>query len=163
MDATRGANNRLRLMFDNIIHLAHLRTWHLGGIHSGKELKDSVSEWIISKRHKLLNIEPFVMGRLGQLSLKREAAGKVRVFAMVDIWTQSVLKPVHDSISKILRSLPNDGTFDQSGAVERCFAKAKAAGFSFGYDLSAATDRLPISIQRILIGELYSSPSVGEA
>jgi len=33
---------------------------------------------------------------LGQLALKEEAAGKIRVFAMVDIWTQSVLKPLHD-------------------------------------------------------------------
>jgi len=36
-----------------------------------------------------------VASRIGQLSLKEEAAGKVRVFAMVDIWTQSVLKPLH--------------------------------------------------------------------
>jgi hypothetical protein len=33
---------------------------------------------------------------LGQLALKEEAAGKIRVFAMVDIWTQSVLKPLHN-------------------------------------------------------------------
>jgi len=36
-----------------------------------------------------------VASRIGQLSLKEEAAGKVRVFAMVDIWTQSLLKPLH--------------------------------------------------------------------
>jgi len=163
MDATRGANNRLRSMFDNIIHLSHLRTWDLGSIHSGKGLKDSVGESIIPKGHELLNIFPSVMGRLGQLSLKHEAAGKVRVFAMVDIWTQSVLKPVHDSISEILKSLPNDGTFDQGGAVERCFAKAKIAGYSYGYDLSAATDRLPIKLQRELISALYNSTVVGSA
>jgi len=86
-------------------------------------------------------------GRVGQLSFKEEAAGKVRVFAMVDIWTQTVLKPLHDAISEILRSLPNDGTFDQRKAVERCFAKCKNSGFSYGYDLSAATDRLPIALQ----------------
>jgi hypothetical protein len=33
---------------------------------------------------------------LGQLALKKEAAGKIRVFAMVDVWTQSVLKPLHN-------------------------------------------------------------------
>jgi len=88
-----------------------------------------------------------LVGRLGQLSEKLEAAGKVRVFAMVDVWTQSVLKPLHDTISDILRSLPNDGTFNQGEAVKRCFSKSALYGKSFGYDLSAATDRLPISLQ----------------
>jgi len=83
---------------------------------------------------------------VGQLSIKEEAAGKLRVFAMVDIWTQSVLKPLHDSLFAFLKSLPNDATFDQRLAVLRCMEKVKC-GESFGYDLSAATDRLPISVQ----------------
>jgi hypothetical protein len=32
-------------------------------------------------------------------------------------------------------------------AVSRCKIKASKSGVSFGYDLSAATDRLPISLQ----------------
>jgi hypothetical protein len=100
---------------------------------------------------------------VGQLSLKEEAAGKVRVFAMVDIWTQSVLKPLHDSVADILKSLPNDGTFDQEGAVKRCFIKTKAAGCSYGYDLSAATDRLPILLQAPLLGAMYNSTALQEA
>jgi hypothetical protein len=50
---------------------------------------------------------------VGQLSRKNEAAGKVRVFAMVDIWTQSLLKPLHSMLTHFLGSLPNDGTKDQ--------------------------------------------------
>jgi hypothetical protein len=50
---------------------------------------------------------------VGQLSRKNEAAGKVRVFAMVDIWTQSLLKPLHSMLTSFLGSLPNDGTKDQ--------------------------------------------------
>ena len=50
---------------------------------------------------------------VGQLSRKQEAAGKVRVFAMVDIWTQSVMSPLHKMLSAFLESLPNDGTKDQ--------------------------------------------------
>jgi len=50
---------------------------------------------------------------IGQLSRKLEAAGKVRVFAMVDIWTQSLLKPLHLMLTNFLSSLPNDGTKDQ--------------------------------------------------
>jgi hypothetical protein len=52
-------------------------------------------------------------GAIGQLSRKLEAAGKVRVFAMVDIWTQSMLKPLHLMLTDFLASLPNDGTKDQ--------------------------------------------------
>jgi hypothetical protein len=50
---------------------------------------------------------------VGQLSRKQEAAGKVRVFAMVDIWTQSIMSPLHKMLSSFLGSLPNDGTKDQ--------------------------------------------------
>jgi hypothetical protein len=96
------------------------------------------------------------------LQTKLEAAGKVRVFAMVDIWTQSVLKPLHDMISEILKSLPNDGTFDQRAAVNRCFSKVKLYGHSFGYDLSAATDRLPIDLQVSILTPLIGAP-VAEA
>lgn len=86
-------------------------------------------------------------GAIGQLSVKEEAAGKLRVFAMVDIWTQSICKPLHLALFSILKRLPNDATHDQEAAVKRCFAKADEYGLSFGYDLSAATDRLPISLQ----------------
>jgi hypothetical protein len=57
----------------------------------------------VSKTHKYV----------GQLSRKKEAAGKVRVFAMVDIWTQSLLKPLHMMLTSFLASLPNDGTKNQ--------------------------------------------------
>lgn len=85
--------------------------------------------------------------RLGELHTKLEAAGKVRVFAMVDVWTQSILKPLHNTLFSLLKSFPNDGTFDQRASVKRCFSKSLASRCSYGYDLSAATDRLPIDLQ----------------
>lgn len=130
----------------NILHLGGLRGPDSGRVHSGVDLKDSAVS-LESIRGLNLSDPTSPVGRIGQLSFKEEAAGKIRVFAMVDVWTQSVLKPLHDSISDIIRSLPNDGTFDQEGAVKRCFLKTKATGYSYGYDLSAATDRLPISLQ----------------
>jgi hypothetical protein len=54
--------------------------------------------------------------KIGKLSTKKEAAGKVRVFAMVDVWTQSLLKPLHLALFEFLKSLPNDGTFDQNAS-----------------------------------------------
>lgn len=91
---------------------------------------------------------------IGKLKTKKEAAGKVRVFAMVDVWTQSALKPLHEMLFSFLRTLPNDGTFDQNKSVERCFVKVAATGKSFGYDLSAATDRLPIVLQTRIIDKI---------
>jgi hypothetical protein len=95
-------------------------------------------------------------GHIGQLSRKLEAAGKVRVFAMVDIWTQSLLKPLHLMLTNFLSNLPNDGTKDQIASWKRA-AKKSLCGRSFGYDLSAATDRLPISIQVAIL-----SPIIGK-
>lgn len=91
--------------------------------------------------------DEFTPSPIGQLQTKKEAAGKIRVFAMVDVWTQSALKPLHNYLFSFLKSLPNDGTFDQHASVKRCMLKAESAGCSFGYDLSAATDRLPIALQ----------------
>lgn len=60
--------------------------------------------------------EYFSIGRLG---LKQEPAGKVRVFAMVDCWTQWLLKPLHLAIFELLKHLPMDGTFDQVAPIHR--------------------------------------------
>jgi hypothetical protein len=67
------------------------------------------------------------------------------------------LKPLHDSLFSLLKSFPNDATFDQQASVKRCFAKVKLAKKSFGYDLSAATDRLPISIQVQILSPLIGA------
>jgi hypothetical protein len=88
---------------------------------------------------------------IGKLSIKEEAAGKARVFAMVDVWTQNALAPIHDMLFKFLKTLPNDATFNQEAAVERCHNKCILTGCSFGYDLTAATDRLPISLQEEIL------------
>lgn len=92
--------------------------------------------------HKL--DEPENPDFIGRLATKDEAAGKIRVFAIVDVWTQSALKPIHDHLFSILRSFPNDGTFSHNAAVKRCIDKVRESGCSYGYDLSAATDRLPL-------------------
>jgi len=79
--------------------------------------------------------------RLGKLSLKLEAAGKKRIFAIVDYWTQRALKPLHTWMADILSVLPSDATFDQNGAVRRLAHSEPSACHS--YDLKAATDTIP--------------------
>jgi hypothetical protein len=85
---------------------------------------------------------------LGRLVKLYEARGKVRIIAITDWWTQVLLKPLHLSIFDILRDIPQDGTFDQLAPTARLMSYVRASGAKvFSYDLSAATDRLPVSFQ----------------
>lgn len=83
---------------------------------------------------------------LGKLGLKAEAAGKIRVFAMVDAWTQWILYPMHKLAFDILHGVKMDGTFDQTAPLQ--FIRGDKGLFSL--DLSAATDRIPLRVQRQL-------------
>jgi len=76
---------------------------------------------------------------------------------MVDAWSQSALKPLHEYLFGILRQLPNDGTFDQEASVRRGAVKAAEAKVSYSFDLSAATDRLPIELQHGVLCQLLGS------
>jgi hypothetical protein len=80
---------------------------------------------------------------LGKLATKEEAAGKIRVFAILDYWTQLVSLPFHKVLFRYLKDIKHvDGTFDQDGLVKRMAAKKFAEAFSF--DLKAATDNIPL-------------------
>lgn len=97
---------------------------YLGAIKSPKlfsHLRDtlySIDRLDFSKRFhwksKSLEVQP-----IGSLSFKEEAAGKLRVFAMVDSITQMALQPLHDFLFTILKSIPNDGTFNQTSCIAR--------------------------------------------
>jgi hypothetical protein len=97
---------------------------------------------------------------LSKLAFKEEPAGKVRVFAILDGWTQSVLSGLHDSIASILKNIEQDGTFDQDKPLKVLMATDPKSFFSF--DLSAATDRLPSFIQVQLLSYIFNQ-EVAEA
>jgi hypothetical protein len=92
---------------------------------------------------------------IGKLGLKDEPAGKIRVFAMVDCFTQWAMKPLHDYLFAILRVIPQDGTFDQLAPISLLQAKGHRRFWSL--DLSSATDRLPILIQGALLSRLITA------
>lgn len=85
---------------------------------------------------------------LGRLHLLFEAAGKVRVVAIADYWTNAVLKPLHDWMFNILRKLPQDATFDQNGHV-KSFAE-RGYNKIWSLDLKSATDLIPLALYRAL-------------
>jgi hypothetical protein len=100
---------------------------------------------------------------LGRLSLKEEAAGKVRVFAIADLFTQTALEPLHRSLFELLDKLPQDGTFNQVAPLDILISnirKGKYEGSNiYSYDLSAATDRLPVDLQVQILESLSGSQS----
>jgi hypothetical protein len=107
--------------------------------------------------------ESMVGTGLSQLAFKAEAAGKVRVFALIDSISQSLLRPLHDACFDILRMLPNDGTFDQDASVKRSSEKVEKYGVAYSFDLSAATDRLPAKLTAAIFQDLFQIPGLGDA
>jgi hypothetical protein len=89
-------------------------------------------------------------GCLGKLGTKEEAAGKIRVFAMVDAFTQWIFHPLHYSLFDLLRLIKQDGTFDQHRPVMALLKNEEVKGL-WSYDLSAATDRLPLLFQKTIL------------
>jgi len=116
----------------------------------------------------------------GKLGFKEEP-GKIRVFAMVNCITQTLMYPLHKWIFDQLRKISTDGTFNQIAPVERLIKRfKKERQFVASYDLSAATDRLPLLLQmdllthlmgdtlstawaRLLVGRPYRLPKIAKS
>jgi hypothetical protein len=92
-------------------------------------------------------------GKLGKLALVEEP-GKLRVVAMVDCITQWVLYPLHRYIfDTLLKAIPQDGLYDQLAPVRALIDSLTRLNRKecFSYDLSAATDRIPVVLQEKLL------------
>jgi len=120
-------------------------------VHKADGETISVKELILRKRREYSNGS----NCNGRLSVKIEPAGKARVFAMVDYWTQVALKPLHEWIFSVLREIPQDGTFNQLKPVKRLLKIVKSDQKIYSFDLSAATDRLPVLIQGLLLLQFF--------
>lgn len=102
-----------------------------------------------------LNLESLKTGRLHLLA---EGGGKTRVICIPDIWTQSALKPIHEYfMNKVLKKMPCDGSFGHQVLGNKVKKFTERRGL-FCFDLTAATDRFPLSIQiaalKPLLGEI---------
>lgn len=127
-----------KIRFFSLVHTLLYPSWQSG---------EGVSSWL-SRLHRI-----------------EEAGGKLRVVAIVDYWTQALLRPLHDLLFKTLREIPQDGTFDQEGCVNRTklaiakLCEAAPAGppiTVYSYDLSSATDRIPLHVYQVLLQEILS-------
>jgi hypothetical protein len=79
---------------------------------------------------------------------------KMRIIAMVDYQSQFVLKPIHEGLLDLLSSIPNDRTFTQDPFHD--WSKCENGENFYSLDLSAATDRFPIKLQKKLLSYIYN-------
>jgi hypothetical protein len=89
----------------------------------------------------------------GKLSIVKDPELKLRIIAMVDYQSQFVLKPIHEGLLDLLSSIPNDRTFTQD-PFHNWSEDVKENFYSL--DLSAATDRFPIKLQKKLLSYIYN-------
>jgi len=96
---------------------------------------------------------------IAKLSVVYDQAGKARIVGITNWWIQIILQPLHTAILSQLRKIPMDGTFDQISPVKRLVDSVPSGQRFYSFDLSAATDRLPIEIQRDILNILI--PGLG--
>jgi hypothetical protein len=105
----------------------------------GWQLEDWIESWRkIGLYPGKMVFESPIVGRLHSIP---EPAGKVRVVAIGDYYSQVALKPLHEYIFTLLRQIPTDATFGQQEAVDTFAARGFEEIYSF--DLKAATDLIP--------------------
>jgi hypothetical protein len=104
-----------------------------------------------SSRHE----SDLVTGRILEV---QEWGGKCRLVATLDYWSQVALGPLHDTVNHFLRPLDMDGTFNQERVAEdvRNWTTDQASEL-YSFDLTAATDRLPIAFQKDILAILLGS------
>jgi hypothetical protein len=90
-----------------------------------------------------------------RLGFSSEGGGKTRIFAIGDYWSQMALRPIHDALMSILSRLETDGTYNQEHAFKRILELSKGRQ-TFCFDLSGASDRIPLRVQVIVISKLFS-------
>lgn len=107
-----------------------------------------------------------VLGRVHQIP---EPAGKVRVVAMATWWVQVLMYPLHRILYSLLRTIHQDGTYDQGGPLRPLLKEIKrrlthnGAANVFSFDLKAATDRFPIWWQVEVLTRISDNRRFSEA
>jgi len=82
-----------------------------------------------------------------RLSYFGDKEGKTRVIAILDYWSQTALYPLHRALMGSLKKIRTDCTFNQDH-FHKCLPQQ---GPYFSFDLSNATDRMPISLQERIV------------
>lgn len=141
-------------LLSSIIDLHLLPDWLIKSISvlGGEDLKlrmDSLRDHIpMDKWIKFFKMKPSSLIR--KLSIIHDPEAKERVIAIFDYWSQSALIPLHKALFKALRVIKGDCTFNQNDFTRWL----PTSGPYFSLDLSSATDRFPVSLQRFVLEQL---------
>jgi hypothetical protein len=76
--------------------------------------------YLLTNREGLITLfgDPGV-GPIRKVVAIQDAEGKSRVIAMIDYFSQTVLRPLHQYLFRILSRIPQDVTFDQGSFLDR--------------------------------------------
>jgi hypothetical protein len=97
------------------------------------------------------------LSRIRKLSVVNDPEGKARIIAILDWWSQSALKPLHDALFELLKGIKSDCTFNQLSH------KALRRGPYYSVDLTQATDRFPVKTQVAVLAALVKNQEYAEA
>lgn len=104
------------------------------------------------------NQDPNIKGLdTGRLAFLQEGGGKTRVIAIGDYFTQQALQPLFKETMKMLKNIPQDGTYAQSNSIsllKEAMSKRKPI---YCFDLSSATDRFPLKLQESVVSAIFGS------
>jgi hypothetical protein len=118
-----------------------------------KSLNELIKEY---ERDAVLNVDDFGMVNASKLSLKQESGARVRVFGIGDWFSQSVLLGMSLDTDEWLINQPEDCTHDQDRGTETVRVWTETEGLEIeSHDLTAATDSLPVILQREIIAQKY--------
>jgi hypothetical protein len=95
--------------------------------------------------------------RHSKISFIPERGGKTRVIAIVDYFTQETLNPIFKETMHFLSTIPEDGTYQQMNGVNRVNKAISEGKPVFSLDLSSATDRFPLFLQKDLLECIYGT------
>jgi len=128
------------------------------GILGGQELSayiEGLREFPLEAWMAKLPVKP--NGLIRKLSTINDPEGKCRIIGLLDYWSQTALKPLHDEIFSLLRGFRGDATFNQKG-WDRWLA---STGPYYSLDLSNATDRFPAEMQRFILEQAIDPEYAG--
>lgn len=117
--------------------------------------EEAFNQWESLYQASLLERDPdkVYSNVTGRLHFLQEGGGKTRVICIPDIWTQTVLKPIHDYLMMIMKRFPCDGTFSHNLIAKRVRKFTRTDKLNC-YDLRAATDRMPVDLQEKVLETL---------
>lgn len=91
-----------------------------------------------------------------RIRIKYEPGGKARPFAIVDFFSQSSLKSIHDFTMDWLKGVRTDGSKDHSIAAKAVREWTKFPKLrTWSFDLTTATDRFPVFLQEIVLEQMF--------